>query len=85
MAKVQKVSTRAFKEQAVQLAQTSDKPITQVERGAGYLRYEGPSVAKSISSTWQRRVSRQWTSNIARRRKASRSPANWSVCNRSVS
>jgi transposase len=35
MAKVQKVSTREFKEQAVQLAQTSGKPITQVARELG--------------------------------------------------
>jgi len=71
MAKVQKVYTREFKEQAVQLAQTSGKPITQVERRAGYLRYLDPSMAKRISSTWHRRVSRQWTSNTARRRKSS--------------
>ena len=32
MAKVQKVYTREFKEQAVQLAQTSGKPITQIAR-----------------------------------------------------
>lgn len=35
MAKVQKVSTREFKEQAVQLAQTSGKPITQIARELG--------------------------------------------------
>ena len=35
MAKVQKVYTREFKEQAVQLAQTSGKPITQVARELG--------------------------------------------------
>ena len=35
MAKVQKVSTREFKEQAVQLAQTSGKSITQVARELG--------------------------------------------------
>jgi transposase len=32
MAKVQKVSTREFKEEAVRLAQTSGKPITQIAR-----------------------------------------------------
>ena len=35
MAKVQKVYTREFKEQAVQLAQTSGKPIAQVARELG--------------------------------------------------
>jgi transposase len=35
MAKVQKVYTREFKEQAVQLAQTSGKPITQIARELG--------------------------------------------------
>jgi transposase len=35
MAKVQKVYTKEFKEQAVQLAQTSGKPITQVARELG--------------------------------------------------
>ena len=35
MAKVQSVSTREFKELAVQLAQTSGKPITQVARELG--------------------------------------------------
>ncbi|HEY4384523.1 MAG TPA: transposase [Ktedonobacteraceae bacterium] len=35
MAKVQKVYTREFKEQAVQRAQTSRKPIAQVARGLG--------------------------------------------------
>lgn len=35
MAKVQKVSTRDFKEQAVQRAQTSGKPITQGARELG--------------------------------------------------
>jgi transposase len=35
MAKVQKVSTREFKEQAVRLAQTSGKPIAQVARELG--------------------------------------------------
>jgi transposase len=35
MAKVQKVYTRAFKEQAVQLAQTSGKSIAQVARELG--------------------------------------------------
>jgi transposase len=35
MAKVQKIYTRAFKEEAVRLAQTSGKPITQVARELG--------------------------------------------------
>jgi transposase len=35
MAKVQKTYTRAFKEEAVRLAQTSGKPITQVARELG--------------------------------------------------
>jgi len=35
MAKVQKVSTREFKEEAVRLAQTSGKPITQIARELG--------------------------------------------------
>jgi transposase len=35
MAKVQKVYTHEFKEQAVQLAQKSGKPITQVARELG--------------------------------------------------
>jgi transposase len=35
MAKVQKVYAREFKEQAVQLAQTSGKPITQISRELG--------------------------------------------------
>jgi len=35
MAKVQKVYTRVFKEQAVQLAQTSGKPIVQIARELG--------------------------------------------------
>jgi transposase len=35
MAKVQKVYPREFKEQAVQLVQTSGKPITQVARELG--------------------------------------------------
>ena len=35
MAKVQKVSTREFKEEAVRLAQTSGKPIIQVARELG--------------------------------------------------
>jgi transposase len=35
MAKVQKVYAREFKEQAVQLAQTSGKPITQIARELG--------------------------------------------------
>ena len=35
MAKVQKVSTRAFKEEAVRLAQTSGKPIAQIARELG--------------------------------------------------
>ncbi|GHO60656.1 hypothetical protein KSB_91310 [Ktedonobacter robiniae] len=35
MAKVQKVYTREFKEQAVHLAQTSGKPIAQVARELG--------------------------------------------------
>jgi transposase-like protein len=35
MAKVQKTYTREFKEEAVRLAQTSGKPITQVARELG--------------------------------------------------
>jgi transposase len=35
MAKVQKVSTREFKEEAVRLVQTSGKPIAQVARELG--------------------------------------------------
>ena len=35
MAKVQKVYTREFKEPAVQLAQSSGKPITQIARELG--------------------------------------------------
>jgi len=35
MAKIQKVYTREFKEQAVQLVQTSGKPIAQVARELG--------------------------------------------------
>jgi Zn-dependent membrane protease YugP len=35
MAKVQKVYTREFKEEAVRLAQTTGKPITQVARELG--------------------------------------------------
>jgi transposase len=35
MAKVQKVYTKEFKEEAVRLAQTSSKPITQVARELG--------------------------------------------------
>jgi transposase len=35
MTKVQKVYTREFKEEAVRLAQTSGKPITQVARELG--------------------------------------------------
>jgi transposase len=35
MAKVQKVYTKEFKEEAVRLAQTSGKPITQVARELG--------------------------------------------------
>src|SRR5215472_11526821 len=35
MAKVQKTYTREFKEEAVRLAQTSGKPITQVGRSLG--------------------------------------------------
>jgi len=35
MAKVQKVYTKEFKEEAVRLAQTSGKPITQVARDLG--------------------------------------------------
>src|SRR5437016_1416419 len=35
MAKVQKVYTREFKEEAVRLAQTSGKPITQIARELG--------------------------------------------------
>ncbi len=35
MAKVQKVYTKEFKQQAVQLAQTSGKPIAQVARELG--------------------------------------------------
>lgn len=35
MAKVQKVSTRDFKEEAVPLAQTSGKPITPIAREPG--------------------------------------------------
>ncbi len=35
MAKVQKVYTKVFKEEAVRLAQTSGKPITQVARELG--------------------------------------------------
>ena len=38
MAKVQKVYTREFKEEAVRLAQTSGKPITQVARELGISR-----------------------------------------------
>ncbi|HEY4383430.1 MAG TPA: transposase [Ktedonobacteraceae bacterium] len=36
MAKVQKVYTREFKEQAVQLAQTSGKPIRCASRGQSH-------------------------------------------------
>jgi transposase len=32
MAKVQKISTREFKEEAVRLAQTGGKPVTQIAR-----------------------------------------------------
>jgi transposase len=35
MAKIQKVYTREFKEEAVRLAQTSGKPITQMARKLG--------------------------------------------------
>jgi transposase len=35
MAKIQKVYTREFKEEAVRLAQTSGKPITQIARELG--------------------------------------------------
>ena len=35
MAKVQNVSTREFKEEAVRLAQTSGKPMTQIARELG--------------------------------------------------
>ena len=49
MAKVQKVSPRAFKEQAVQLAQTSGKPITQVARELGSSETSIPEWRKELA------------------------------------
>jgi len=61
MAKVQKVYTREFKEEAVLLAQSSGKPITQVAREPGISDTSIHSMAQGIGSAWQRSVSRQWT------------------------
>jgi len=38
MTKVQKTSTREFKEEAVRLVQTSGKPITEARQRTGHLR-----------------------------------------------
>ena len=59
MAKVQKVYTREFKEEAVRLTQTSGKPITQVARELGISDTSIQECAQRVGSTRPRSVSRQ--------------------------
>jgi len=84
MAKVQKVYTREFKEQAVQLAQTSGKSIAQVERLAGHLRHVHSPMAQGTGSARQRSLSRQRTPNAIRVGKPPRSPASSKESSRSA-
>lgn len=84
MAKVQKVYTREFKEQGVQLAQTSGKPIVQIARELG------------ISDTRQLiNGVRNWLSTakmrfqavaikLSSKKKIVASNGSWNACNRSV-
>jgi len=51
MAKVQKVYTREFKEEAVRLAQTSGKPITQIARELG--------ISDTSIHQWRKEVAQQ--------------------------
>ena len=70
MAKVQKVYTREFKEQAVQLAQTSGKPITQIATRAGISDTSIHQWRKELTEHGKEAFPRQWTSNVHSRRKS---------------
>jgi transposase len=74
MAKVQKVYTRAFKEQAVQLAQTSGKSIAEARQRTGYLRHVYSPMAEGAGSARQRGISRQRTGICHERRKTAAIP-----------
>ena len=53
MGKMQKVSTREFKEEAVRLAQTSGKPITQIARELG--------ISDSAIHSWRKELAKNGT------------------------
>lgn len=53
MGKIQKVYTKEFKEEAVRLAQTSGKPITQVARELG--------VSDSAIHSWRKELAEHGT------------------------
>ncbi len=63
MAKVQKVYTREFKEEAVRLAQTSGKPITQIARE------RGSQIPPSINGvkSWQNMAPRHFQAMVIKR------------------
>jgi transposase len=53
MGKIQKVYTREFKEEAVRLAQTSGKPITQIARELG--------ISDSAIHSWRKELAKHGT------------------------
>ncbi len=62
MQKVQKTYTAECKREAVQLAETSGKPIAQVARELGIDFHVNPSVAQRVDRAWPRSISWQWPS-----------------------
>jgi transposase-like protein len=67
MQKVQKTYTAEFKREAVQLVQTSGKPIAQVARELGISDTSIHQWRKELDSARTRSLSRQWASGRSRR------------------
>ena len=79
MAKVQKTSTKEFKEEAVRLAQTSGKPIAQVARELG--------ISDTSIHQWRRELAQHGQEAVIKRRskrKIAVSNANSKESNRSA-
>ena len=74
MTKVQKVYTREFKEEAVRLAQTSGKPITQVARELGISDTSRQQWRKELAHHGKEAFPASRTPDATRGRKSPRSP-----------
>jgi transposase-like protein len=77
MAKVQQTYTQEFKREAVRLAQTSGKPITQVARELGISDTSIQKFRKDLTEHGKARLSRQRTSNDKGARRCANSSGNW--------